>query len=197
MVCKEDANNYLMCLPKNLIGTKTPTSKPTSMYTIKPTMSVGITDAPTTVSPTLSMTTDNPTAKETEPSTTFSPTTKTTPFSVVPTDTQTASPTEHPTFLPTILTLEPTSAEPTFEPTSAETTFEPTTTEPCMDDPELSFKNDTTKDCAWVGKRSANRCKRKWNGKMLVDYCPVTCGMCPASPSAMGSSRRQLLRGRN
>merc|ERR1712014_394772 len=138
----------------------------------------------TTLSPTLSMTTNDPTAMETELSTTFSPTAKTTTTSDVPTDTPTASPTAYPTFLPTILTLEPTSAD---------TTFEPTTTEPCMDDPELSFKNDIIKDCSWVGKRSVNRCERKWNGKKLLDFCPATCGMCP--PTASGSSRRQLLRG--
>merc|ERR1711988_1933169 len=136
MVCKEDDNNYLMCLPKNLIGTKAPTSKPTSkptsMPTNKPTISVVVsTDEPTTLSPTLSTTTNNPTAKETEPSTTFSPTAKTTTLSDVPTDTPTATPTEYPTFLPTKMTLEPTNPD---------TTFEPTTTESCMDDPELSLR---------------------------------------------------------
>merc|ERR1712014_398694 len=117
----------------------------------------------------------------------------------VPTDSVIATdlPTEYPTFHPTELTSEPTSADTTFEPTSADTTFEPTaassTLSSCADDPEFSFKDDTTKGCAWVGKNSDNRCDRKWNGKKLKEYCPATCGMCS---TVTDSSRRQL-RGRN
>merc|ERR1712014_135860 len=168
------------------------------------------------------MATTNPTANETELSTTFSPTAKTTTTSYVPTDTPTASPTEYPTFNPTKLTSDPpTESQPTeftsdpstnsptvshteyptfhptqltSKPTSADTTFEPTASNLCMDDPELSFKDDATKDCSWVRKNSDNRCERKWNGKKLVEFCPVSCGACP--PTGL-SSRRKLLRGQN
>merc|ERR1712048_1086934 len=85
----------------------------------------------------------------------------------------TGSPTEYPTFHPTESTLEPTSADTTFEPTVASSA-----STSCVDDPEFSFKDDSTKGCAWVGKKSDNRCDRKWNGKTLKEYCPATCGMC-------------------
>merc|ERR1711988_1549730 len=110
LVCKEDPNNYLMCLPKTLIGTKAPTSKPTrqpvAAPTNNPTIAVVKTNVPTTALPTSSMTTDNPTAQGTESSSPEEEEVQ----SGAPTDSvmfATDSPTGYPTFHPTELTSEP------------------------------------------------------------------------------------------
>ena len=44
-------------------------------------------------------------------------------------------------------------------------------------DASLAFKNKKKRDCAWVGKKGDKRCKKKWKGIRLWDYCPVTCGV--------------------
>jgi hypothetical protein len=46
----------------------------------------------------------------------------------------------------------------------------------CVDQP-LAFKDDAKLNCAWVGKKADDRCKKKWKGSKLSEYCPVTCGV--------------------
>merc|ERR1712194_468981 len=95
LTCKADADNYLMCLPINPIGTKEPTSQPTDSPTF-----VSTTTKPTSVSPT-----SKPTATPTDLSTP-SPTTTT----LEPTASPAASPSENLTSTPS--TSPPSSPEP-------------------------------------------------------------------------------------
>jgi len=55
----------------------------------------------------------------------------------------------------------------------------------CVDDPTFKFKNKAKKNCAWVGKKAKQRCKKKWKGTPISDSCPQSCGSC---------TRRHLLK---
>ena len=48
----------------------------------------------------------------------------------------------------------------------------------CADDPEFRFKDKSKYNCAWVGKKAALRCNKKWEGARISTYCPQTCGSC-------------------
>lgn len=61
----------------------------------------------------------------------------------------------------------------------------------CKNDDDFRFKNQNGKHCNWVGRVNKNkRCKKKWEGKPLKEYCPLACDTCPTSsaPSATPSS---------
>jgi len=76
----------------------------------------------------------------------------------VPTMTPTMAPTTKPTMKPTM--------KPTLKPN-----------EDCNDSSDLKFKNKNKKNCRWVGrgKKVAKKCKKKWKGTRIFDWCPKTC----------------------
>jgi len=49
---------------------------------------------------------------------------------------------------------------------------------PCVDEPNLKFKNEKNKDCDWVGKKIEKRCGLNWKGKTLEERCPKSCQVC-------------------
>ena len=48
----------------------------------------------------------------------------------------------------------------------------------CVDDASLRYKNRRRKNCVWVGRKPEKRCRKRWNGVRLYDYCPEACGKC-------------------
>jgi len=150
LVCKEDANNYLMCLPGNPIGTKSPTDSPTERTTASPTESPteSSTEAPA----------DSPSEAPID----------------APMEAPTDSLSEAPTVAPTVSLTNLPTLFPTFYPTNFPSS-EPTSTTACANDPNFMYKDDPTKDCYWVGKDTESRCTKKWNGKLLHQYCPLIC----------------------
>eukprot|EP00536_Pseudo-nitzschia_multiseries_P017210 jgi/Psemu1/264124/estExt_Genewise1Plus.C_14320001 len=63
---------------------------------------------------------------------------------------------------------------PTMAPTMAPTIVP---NKDCDDSSILAFKNKKKKNCKWVGrgKKVAKKCKKKWNGTRIFDWCPKTC----------------------
>ena len=57
---------------------------------------------------------------------------------------------------------------------------------PCSDSEELRFKDRENRDCNWVGavgkkkrkRKRKKRCIKEWEGRLLSDWCPETCGKC-------------------
>jgi len=46
----------------------------------------------------------------------------------------------------------------------------------CVDNNQLKYKNDESKNCDWVASKDVEkRCKKNWEGKKLYDFCPWTC----------------------
>ena len=78
-----------------------------------------------------------------------------------------------PTVAPTRAPTKPPTQAPTVPPTSAPT-LPPTDT--CVDDPTYRYK---VKKCSWIAlKNTAKRCEFEWEGKLVKQSCPVTCGLC-------------------
>jgi len=90
-------------------------------------------------------------------------------------------------------TRAPTSSSPVKKPTKAPYAWpdkptwgeKPTTDEvddeiekDCVDDASLRYKSKRRKNCVWVGRKSEKRCRKRWNGVRLYDYCPEACGKC-------------------
>jgi hypothetical protein len=48
----------------------------------------------------------------------------------------------------------------------------------CSDDPNFRFRGKNKKDCDWVGRRPNRRCKKKYKGFRLWEYCSQSCGDC-------------------
>ena len=49
----------------------------------------------------------------------------------------------------------------------------------CSDSKELQFKDRKRKNCNWVARRkSKKRCRKKWEGRFLSEWCPDTCEEC-------------------
>lgn len=46
------------------------------------------------------------------------------------------------------------------------------------DSNNLAFRNKPKKNCNWVSKRTHRRCTKTWKGKLLAEWCPLTCGPC-------------------
>ena len=49
----------------------------------------------------------------------------------------------------------------------------------CVNSDKLAYKNDPAKNCKWVGKRrkkAKKKCKKRWQGIKIWDWCPKTCG---------------------
>jgi len=77
------------------------------------------------------------------------------------------------------------SASPTAAPISpTEAPVEGPPTTPCNDDSDFKFKGDGQKDCDWVGEKPSERCEKEWKQIPLSNYCPETCDICSASPTA-------------
>ena len=87
---------------------------------------------------------------------------------------------------------------PTVPPTPAPTSFPPTQLV-CEDDASFTYKNKPKKTCnKWVGKfknklnkrnkfkKTQRRCKRRYKGKRVWDYCPVLCAMVDLGPCFEG-----------
>ncbi|KAH8064914.1 hypothetical protein JL722_1803 [Aureococcus anophagefferens] len=56
--------------------------------------------------------------------------------------------------------------------------------EACADSETWHKKGDDKKNCAWVGKKAASRCKawvKSEGGVLASDACPVACDTCPAT----------------
>ena len=89
-----------------------------------------------------------------------------------------------PTIPPTIPPKPPTPV-PTAFPTKIPPTMAPVAptigpTSECSDDDGLRYKS--VKRCNWVGA-GTDRCEIEWLGKLLKEYCPITCGVCqPVTP---------------
>lgn len=94
------------------------------------------------------------------------PTDEPTPLSTSQ-ETDTWSPTDFPTWSPTDF--------PTWSPTDFPTTFDF-----CMDSEYFFFKNKSDRTCNWVGrgkkKNVIKKCKKRWAGMRVYDWCPTTCG---------------------
>jgi len=58
---------------------------------------------------------------------------------------------------------------------------------PCPDK-DLKFQDKRAKNCKWVGKKKGRRCKKKWKGQRLADFCPGTCNACPAASASTSSN---------
>ena len=82
-------------------------------------------------------------------------------------------PTDSPTYLTDPPTWSPTDF-PTLSPTLSPTE------DFCKDSEEFFFKDKKKKTCSWVGKGSnkkvRKKCKKKWKGIRVYDWCPETCG---------------------
>ena len=61
-------------------------------------------------------------------------------------------------------------------------TAPPTIPSSCADSTTLAFKDNEKKNCKWVGRPKKRirllkrKCRKKWQGKRLKDFCPETCG---------------------
>ena len=47
----------------------------------------------------------------------------------------------------------------------------------CSDDPNFRFRRNN-RNCDWVGRKPNKRCKKKYKGSRLWEYCPPSCGEC-------------------
>jgi len=54
---------------------------------------------------------------------------------------------------------------------------DPSSTE-CLDTEDYLFKGKNNRDCAWAGKKVADRCSKKDAGVLVSENCPVSCGTC-------------------
>jgi len=53
----------------------------------------------------------------------------------------------------------------------------------CSDDLNLSFNNNSNKNCNWVANKPDKRCDMMWQGRVLSEWCPVACDTCPEMES--------------
>merc|ERR1711907_291877 len=74
---------------------------------------------------------------------------------------------------------------PTPNPVASPTASPVTAPEPdgndneiCADDGSFRYRNKSTKNCRWVGKKAGTRCNLKWKKRELRTYCPEACGEC-------------------
>lgn len=65
---------------------------------------------------------------------------------------------------------------------TAPPTAPPTIPSSCADSITLAFRDNEKKNCRWVGRPKKKirlvkrKCRKKWQGKRLKDFCPETCG---------------------
>ena len=48
----------------------------------------------------------------------------------------------------------------------------------CDDDSDFFYKDNESKDCAWVGRWKSKRCSLRSEGLNLSAYCPLACEAC-------------------
>lgn len=168
MTCREDDNNFLMCLPlqssSTMVPTKSPTGPPTSPSTHRPTQSVSEAISPSnppSSSPSASQNTASPTTLPTPLATTGSPESH-----------STASPSNSPTVLPSSKPSNSPQAQVSFSPTNIP---QQNSNGCCSLDYKIcidwcgsdydSCMNCSNPDVAWLPNGAPNsQCGERWTG---------------------------------
>ena len=95
-------------------------------------------------------------------------------------DTCATNPTQAPVPDPTQAPVPDPTQAPIPDPTQApvpDPTQAPVTTGAVCYDRTLAFRNDPSKNCAWVGAKANRRCNKEWQEKQLWEWCPEACSM--------------------
>merc|ERR1712183_384014 len=108
---------------------------------------------------------------------------------VAPTEAPVVEPTEAPVVDPTAAPVVAPTGPPVVEPTEAPTVFDDVGNEPtnartitCVNTKGTVYvtSEGKKKDCSWVKKgnlkKRKEKCKRKYEGVVVKDACPKTCG---------------------